>query len=96
MIRFVVIATLNRGAVEPHEALDDAGQWLANRQAEIADANDETALRRRATLGYQWERDPLLSEAETLKMRTRVREEACLSAERMDRMMSLAARSRIA
>jgi hypothetical protein len=59
MMRFVVIATMRRGVVEPHEPLGDAGQYRANR-AELAQvAEDDAVLRNRATLHYQLERDPL-------------------------------------
>jgi hypothetical protein len=59
MRRFVVIATANRGAVDPPEPLDEADQYRAERQAQICDQQDIETLRQRATYGYQLERDPL-------------------------------------
>lgn len=68
MKRFVVIATANRGEVTPHEPLDDAGQYLANRAADEADARDCRTLMTRATMGYQRERDPRLEPEETAQL----------------------------
>ena len=75
MRRFVVIATANRGAVDPHEPLDDAGQYLANMEAERCDAQDRNACRARATAGLQWERDPLPKPEEMARLTRRVQPE---------------------
>jgi hypothetical protein len=75
MKRFVVIATANRGAVDPHEPLDDAGQWLANMEAEASDLKDVDLLRRRATSGFQWERDPLPKPEEIARLTRRPKPE---------------------
>jgi hypothetical protein len=60
MTRYVVIWSLMRGIVEPHEPLDPAGQYLANLEAQKCDEDDSRVLRRRATFGYQLERDPMM------------------------------------
>jgi hypothetical protein len=71
MMRFSVIATVRRGAVEPAEPLGDADQRKANQQAQITDAVDMNTLRYRATGGFRYERDPILSREEVAKLRTR-------------------------
>ena len=53
MIRFVVIWTLQRGILDPPELLDDAGQCLANLEAQ----NDAQAVYR----SVRYERDPPLT-----------------------------------
>lgn len=68
MKRFVVIATANRGAVDPPEPLDAPGQRIANERAESADAVDREILRRRATQGFRRERDPELSVPELVRL----------------------------
>ena len=71
MRRFVVIATANRGAVDPPEPLDAAGQYAANLEADIGDRQDRKELQRRATLGYQIERDRPLTRAECAQPKER-------------------------
>jgi len=75
MKRFVVIATANRGAVEPHEPLDDAGQYLANCADEAEGQRVREVLRQRATAGYGFERDPLptLQEVDRIRAAQRIR-----------------------
>jgi hypothetical protein len=64
MRHFVVISTTLRGIVFPPEPLDAAGQYAANLEADIGDQQDRKELQRRATLGYQIERDRPLTRAE--------------------------------
>ena len=64
MTRFMVISTVRRGVVEPHEPLGDAGQYRANMAEREQDAEDDAVLRNRATLHYQLERDPQLTNSE--------------------------------
>jgi hypothetical protein len=68
MRRFVVIATANRGAVDPPEALDGTGQCLANLEAEKSDAADAERLRVRATRGFRLERDAPMSRDELRRL----------------------------
>lgn len=64
MTRYVAVWTLQRGIIDPPEPLDAGGQYAANLQAEICDQQDCKKLQRRATFGYQIERDPPLTRAE--------------------------------
>jgi hypothetical protein len=57
MRRFVVIATTVRGRLVLYEELDSAGQWEANRRADLDDEMDRSLLRGRATAGARLERD---------------------------------------
>ncbi|MFP5276957.1 MAG: hypothetical protein ACLGPM_07570 [Acidobacteriota bacterium] len=51
MTRFVVIATANRGPVNPAEPLDETGQHMARLQFE-ADAQQERKIRARRWTHY--------------------------------------------
>jgi hypothetical protein len=64
MTRFVAICSLKRGNIDPPEPLDAEGQYAANLEADIGDQQDRKELQRRATLGYQIERDRPLTRAE--------------------------------
>ena len=60
MTRYIAIWSLKRGRID-REPLSDVGQYAANLEAEHCDAQDDAILRRRATAGYQLERDPAMN-----------------------------------
>ena len=82
MRQFVIIASLQRGALANPEPLDDAGQWRASQQADVDDAEDHIRLAYRATAGFRFERDKPLREDETLTSKK--------PPSRVDRMMEIA------
>lgn len=57
MKRFAVIATTNRGPIDPPELLDERSQWLANIQFAL-DQDEDQRVRARRRAHYLTERDP--------------------------------------
>ncbi len=89
MMRYVVIATLRRGVLDPPELLDEPNSW----RAWEGTAEEEG---RRRTLNWGRERDAQLSDEEAAWLRRRPRAECRARQEdgRIERMLRLAARRR--
>lgn len=84
-----MIATTLRGSVEPFEPLAPADQWAAAARELVDEAADRDTCRDRATAAYRFERDPVPSDAEILKLKRKHPEFSEQSMSHVDRMVRL-------